>query len=177
LGRFSKANIMKWVGISGSWRAASQKLKEDVEQEVTRILNSRHGIVTGGALGVDYLATDIALKRFPDGSRIKVFLPTSLESYARHYRKRANEGVITTVQAEKLIKQLETLQKLHALTENPAVSIVNTDSYYRRNSAVVEASDTLVAFQVNNSAGTQDTIDKAKNKGIPTHVFRYSVQP
>jgi predicted Rossmann fold nucleotide-binding protein DprA/Smf involved in DNA uptake len=177
LGRFSKASIMKWVGISGSWRMTSQEVEQDIEREVTYILASGHGVVTGGALGVDYLATDIALKRFPDGSHIQVFLPTSLESYARHYRKRANEGAITTAQAEKLIEQLEALQKLHALTENPTVSAVNMDSYYQRNSAVIAASNELVAFQVNNSAGTQDTIDKAKSKGISTRVFRYSIQP
>jgi hypothetical protein len=38
------------------------------------------------------------------------------------------------------------------------------------------ASDELIAFQVNDSAGTQDTIDKANAKGIHVTVFTYEVK-
>ena len=59
--------------------------------------------------------------------------------------------------------------------ENEKNTIIDKDSYYQRDSTVVEVSDELVAFQVNDSAGTQDTIDKAKKKNIPVKIFSYSI--
>ena len=47
--------------------------------------------------------------------------------------------------------------------------------YFARNSLIVELADELMAFQVNKSAGTQDTIDKARLKGIPVSVREYTV--
>lgn len=166
---------MKWIRISGSWRASCPELEKDVEREVNYILDSSNGIITGGALGVDYRATRVALRRFPNGNRIRVILPTSLDRYISHYQKRAVEGVITHLQADSLIAQLKAVQSLQALVENIRVKQVDSDSYYARNGVVVNASDELLAFQVNGSAGTQDTIDKALQKGIPVHVFRYIV--
>ncbi|MGH7202881.1 MAG: hypothetical protein ACREHC_00370 [Candidatus Levyibacteriota bacterium] len=48
---------MKWVGISGSWRITNKPVETDVRKAVGTILASNNGIVTGGALGVDYFAT------------------------------------------------------------------------------------------------------------------------
>ena len=42
-----------------------------------------------------------------DLARLKVILPTSLVTYAAHYRRRAAEGMISAQQAENLITQLE----------------------------------------------------------------------
>lgn len=167
---------MKWIGISGSWRKTSAELQHDVTEEVTHLLSEGNGVVTGGALGVDFLATELALDYAPDGSRLKVFLPTTLEIYARHYRNRAKEGVITSDQAESLIHQLETVNRLGVLSVNNAESEVNERTYYLRNTEVLNASDELLAFQVNASEGTQDTIDKAKAKGLPVKVHRYTVE-
>ncbi len=166
---------MKWIGISGSWRTTCPELQSDLKREVSAFLDTGDGVVTGGALGVDYAATDIALERSPDGSQIKVFLPTNLEIYAAHYRKRAQEGVITSDQAEQLISQLIRVNELGSLVENNDQTVVNQTTYYLRDTEVVNASDGLVAFQVNASAGTQDTIEKAKQKGIPVKVFSYQV--
>lgn len=165
----------KWVGVSGSWRAKSSKLDEDLNREVLAALAEGKGIVTGGALRVDYSATEIALSKYPDGSRLKLILPTTLETYAAHYRKRVKEGVITNKKAEALIIQLERVKKLGSLVEDKRNSEVNLETYYLRNSEVVNASDELLAFQVNKSVGTQDTIDKAKAKGIPVKLFSYTV--
>ena len=167
---------MKWIGITGSWRKSCPELEADLKREVTAALRDGAGIVSGGALGVDYIATELALLHAPDGSRLKVFLPSSLDIYAAHYLKRANEGVITTAQAEALIQQLEAVSGLGSMTVNTEQTELNETTYYLRDTEVVNASNELLAFQVNASAGTQDTIDKARQRKIPTKVFRYIVE-
>jgi hypothetical protein len=165
---------MKRIGVSGSWRLSCPELEQDLEREVKQILDDGNGIVTGGALGVDYLATKLALDYSPDGSRVDVIIPTSLETYAEHYRKRAVEGVITSDQAETLIRQLETVNKLGSLTAMMHIEL-NPDSYFDRNTAVVKKSDELLAFQVNQSAGVQDSVEKARANGVPVKLFSYMV--
>jgi hypothetical protein len=167
---------MKWIGITGSWRKSSPELELDLEREVTAVLRSGNGIVSGGALGVDYQATELALLYSPNGLQLKIFLPTPLNVYAAHYRKRANEGIISADQAEALIHQLEAVNKLGSLIINSEQSEVNEETYYLRNTEVMNSSDEILAFQVNNSLGTQDAIDKARQQGIPVKVFKYIVE-
>lgn len=163
---------MTWVGVSGSWRYALPGLREAVHNEVAAALAAGKSIVTGGALGIDYWATEMALSIDPD--RLKVILPTSLETYAAHYRRRAAEGVISARQAESLIGQLEAVEQAGGLVEHPErPQVVNVTTYYLRNQDVVDAADELLAFQVNASAGTQDTVDKAQAKGIPVATFTF----
>jgi len=163
---------MTWVAISGSWRYAPPGLPDVVRREVAAALAAGKRIVTGGALGVDYWATETALSIDP--ARLKVILPTSLATYAAHYRRRATEGVISAEQAEDLIRQLETVAQVGGLVEHPErPQVVDVTTYYLRNQDVVDAADELVAFQVNASGGTQDTVDKARLKGIPIAVFTY----
>ncbi|MCR4261087.1 MAG: DNA-protecting protein DprA [Candidatus Colwellbacteria bacterium] len=167
---------MKWIGISGSREALpGTKAEEDVRREVRDIITRGDGIVSGGALGIDYFATDEALKLNPSAEQIKIFLPTTLEIYAKHYRSRAEEGVITKEAAEVLIQQLETLQKSNSesLIENKGNAVVDKQTYYERNTDVMDASDEILAFRVTNSGGTQDTIDKAREKGTPVKEFNY----
>jgi hypothetical protein len=161
-----------WVGVSGSWRYALPELREAVRKEVAAALAAGKGIVTGGALGTDYWATEIALSIDP--ARLKVILPTSLVTYAAHYRRRATEGIISAHQADDLIRQLEAVAQAGGLMEHPErPQIVNITTYYLRNQDIVDAADELLAFQVNTSAGTQDTVEKAKMKGIPVAVFTF----
>jgi hypothetical protein len=167
---------MKWIGIAGSWRKSCPELQVDLDREVSLALQAGNGIVTGGALGVDYQAINLALKHTPDGSQLKVFLPTTLQIYATHYRKRAGEGVITRSQAEALIYQREIVNNLDCLIVNTEHSELNKTAYYSRNTEVMNASDALLAFQVNGSAGTQDAIDKALQKGMPVTAYTYSVE-
>jgi len=173
---------MKWVGISGSWRKLNKEIEEEVRSTVRNVMADGKGIVTGGALGVDFLATDEALKEDPKAERIKVFLPTTLEKYAEHYRRHAMLGTITYAQAEDLIKQLTNLRTLNpkALIENPDTNFRDETKqrmYYERNSRVVDASDELIAFRVktkrSQSMGTDDAVKKAHVKGIPVELHMY----
>ncbi|MEZ4194864.1 MAG: hypothetical protein R3B53_00475 [Candidatus Paceibacterota bacterium] len=168
---------MKWIGISGSWKLTNDTVENDVRAYVKEVINRGDGIVSGGALGVDFFAVDEALKYDPKASRIKIFIASSLENYISHYRKRAGEGVITRGLAEGLISQLSYLKKANpeALVENLENEILNTKAYYERITQIVAFSDELAAFQVNDSEGTQDTINKAKLKGIPVFHKKYSL--
>jgi len=167
---------MNWIAISGSWRTTNHQVESDVRREVSHIIGRGDGIVTGGALGVDYIATDEALKHDPKVNRIQVFLPTSLTLYQQHYFKRAREKVITTKQAQALISQLTYLQGINpcSLIEGPAKT-ADQHSYYLRHLSIISLAERLLAFQVNQSQGTQDTINKAKVKGIPVTLFSYTI--
>lgn len=171
-------NLMKWYGISGSWRKTNNQVELDVRTVVRKILKNGDGIVTGGALNVDYFAVDEAFKMDPSGNHMKVIIPATLERYAAHYRKRANEGIISSEQAEMLITQLSQVKKAnpHALIEKKDERPIKKITYYERNSDIIDVSDELYAFQVNKSLGTQDTIDKAKKKGLPVHIFSYVIE-
>jgi predicted Rossmann fold nucleotide-binding protein DprA/Smf involved in DNA uptake len=80
---------MKFVVISGSWRKVNKEIERKVRKIVQQILKRGDVIVTGGALGVDYIALDESLKHDKNDQRIKVFLPTTLKRYAQHLRKHA----------------------------------------------------------------------------------------
>jgi hypothetical protein len=144
-------------------------------EAVVDVVRSGGTIVTGGALGVDMIATQAVLGE-PGGDRaIKVILPTPLAVYAAHYRMRAQEGVITTEVAEELVALLERLERGGALwcLEGTACT---EETYYARNSAVLAHSDELYAFWVNGSDGTKDTIDKARALGMACTVWEYSTE-
>ncbi len=167
---------MKWVAISGSWRKTNEEVENDVRQAVREIIKRGDGIVTGGALNVDYFATDEALKVNPEAKQIKVCLPVTLDLFSAHYRKRADEGVITHQQAEELITQLTALKKANpsALIENEKNTIVDKDTYYERNTKVMDLSNELYAFQVNDSEGVQNTVDKARDNGKFVKLKKYT---
>jgi len=175
---------MKWIGISGSWRKTNDEIEEKLRAIVREIFEAGNGIVSGGALGIDYVATNEALKCNPSADRIKIFLPTTLERYSKHYRKHAKLGTITSEQAENLITQLIKLKRVNpdSLFENQNINFTEKTKkkmYYERNSKAVKASDELVAFRVktkeSESLGTADTIEKAKKKGIPVKLFSYDL--
>jgi len=168
---------MKWIAISGGWRKNNEQTESDVRREVREIISRGDGIVSGGALGIDFFATDEALKLDTTAAKIKIFLPATLEIFSKHYRKRADEGVINHDQAEKLINQLETIKRTNpaAIIENPVNQIIDTAAYYERIREIIKAADELVAFHINKSAGTQYTIDQAVAKGIPVKLFEYNI--
>jgi len=146
-----------------------------VHREVTSALRAGKSIVTGGALGVDYWATETALGIDP--ARLKVILPTSQATYAAHYRRRAAEGVISAQQAEDLVRQLQDVAHAGGLVEHPErPQVIDVTTYYRRNQDVVDVADELLVFQVNASGGVQDTVNRARAKGIPVVVFTYQAQ-
>jgi len=171
------SEVKKWVAISGTWRFTSKKIEKDVRTYVRKIYRSGGGIVTGGALNVDYFATDEAMKLDPSCKRIKIYLPSTLNIYARHYRRRAMEGVITSKQAEDLISQLERVKKanLESIEENKINHTIDKAAYFKRNADIIKASDELVIFHVLQSTGggTSDAEEKAKKLGIPVARFDY----
>lgn len=167
-----------WTAIAGSWRQINQEVENDVRASVKEIIHSGGGIIAGGALNVDYIATDEAFKVDPSAQRVKIFLPTRLDLYSKHYRKRAKEGVITQKQAEDLIAQLESVKSANpeSLIENTQNKVVNNETYFERITKIVDAADALIAFHVNKSPGTQNTIEKAKKKGIPVRLYSYTIK-
>lgn len=170
--------VSKWVGISGSWRVTNFDIENNVRTQVRKIITTGGGIVTGGALNVDYQATD-EVRKLKALNQLKIFLPVTLDLFVDHYRCRASEGAVTLQQANDVIEQLTSIKKQNpdSIIENITETVVDKKSYYLRNSEVVNASDELFAFQVNQSQGTQDTIDKARKKGIPVTVFSYQINP
>jgi 23S rRNA pseudoU1915 N3-methylase RlmH len=170
-------NKTLWFGISGSWRNTSEQVEKDVRETTSTILRRGHGIVSGGALNVDYFATDEALRINPTADKIRIYLPVTLKLYLAHYRKRAKEGVITSKQAENLGSQLENLQKTNykALICNPRNKEVNSETYFERNTKIVDASDAILAFQVNGSEGVEDTCKKALQQKKPICLHRYKI--
>ena len=167
-----------WFGISGSWRKTSADIESEVRAAVRKVLDRGDGIVSGGALNVDSFAVDEAFLASKDAKRIKVFLPVTFDLYAAHYRKRAEEGVITSEQAESLISQLEKIRLANpeAIIENPHNTVVDPKTYFERNTEVVKASDALVAFQVNKSEGVGDTVEKALQAGKPVCIQEYKIE-
>ena len=163
---------MKWTAIAGSWRQTNFDIKSKVREEVQSLLALGNGIVSGGALGMDFFATDEALQSGIDASRLKIIIPSTLEIYCAHYLQRASEGVITHEQAERLILQLETVRSMGCLIEGTA-QIINKEAYFNRITQIIDLADKLVAFHVNNTEGTQDTINKARKKGIEVKVLTY----
>ena len=52
------------------------------------------------------------------------------------------------------------------LVEHPErPQVVDVTTYYRRNQDVVDVADKLLVFQVNDSGGVQDTVDRALGEG------------
>jgi hypothetical protein len=167
-----------WFGITGSWIKTNEEVENNVREAVQQIIGRGDGIVSGGALNVDFFATDEALRLNPTASRIKIFLPVVLDLYAAHYRKRATEGVITSAQAEVLVAQLESLRAANpdALISNPQNTVVDLKTYFERNTEVVNASDALVGFQVNDSKGVNDTVKKAMGQGKPVCLKKFIIE-
>lgn len=180
---FKRLNALKrekgmlWFGISGSWRKTNQVIEQAVRATVRKIIERGDGIVSGGALNVDWFATDEVLKVDPQAKHVKIFLPAIFDLYAAHYRKRAIGGVITSEQAEILIAQLERLRVANpeALIENKQNTIVNPKTYFERNTEVVNASDALIGFQVNESEGVGDTVQKALDQNKPVYLERHKL--
>jgi predicted Rossmann-fold nucleotide-binding protein len=174
---------MKFVAISGSWRKVNKEIERKVRKIVRQILKRGNGIICGGALGVDYIALNEALKHDKKAQRIKIFLPTTLKRFAQHLRKHARLERVKKEEVEKLISKLKRLKKLNknALIENKKADFreeTKKKYYYQRNTKIINSADELIAFRVitkeSQGLGTLDAIKKAKKKGIPVKVFEYN---
>jgi hypothetical protein len=125
-----------------------------------------------------FFALDEALKADPSASQIKVIIPANLEDYAHDVRTNWCVPPVTPEAAETLIgllKQLKAANPAH-LIEMPHGTITQKH-YDLRNIEEVKIADEVYAFQVNESTGTQHTIDQARLAGIPVVLHKkYSIE-
>lgn len=91
-------------------------------------------------------------------------MPVKLELFCKHYLHRAEEGVIAKQQADAVVSQLSEINNSfpQCVFDRTDFNVVNQESYYARNTKIVENCNVLYACQINDSLGVQDAIDKAK---------------
>jgi hypothetical protein len=159
---------MKWILFTGTWKLTNAEVEKDVRDAAREVLLRGDGIVTGGATGVDYFCMDEAMKMYPDGSRLKVIIPAMFSSYIYDYHTNWCVAPVTTETINDLEKLLQKIKDANpsSLIEM-SYDIITQDHYDLRHDEEVKISDEVYAFQVNNSTGTQDTIDKASKSGLP----------
>ncbi len=164
---------MKWILFTGTWKLTNKEVEDDVREAARQVLLRGDGIVTGGATGVDYFAMDEAMKLFPDASRLRVIIPALFESYVYDYHTNWCMAPVTAETIDALESLLGKIREADpkALVEMPN-DIITQDHYNDRHDEEVKISDEVYAFQVNNSTGTQDTIDKAARSGLPISLHK-----
>ncbi|MEK9131897.1 MAG: hypothetical protein AAB447_03230 [Patescibacteria group bacterium] len=159
---------MKWILFTGTWRVTNAQVETDVRQAVQEIVERGDGVLTGGATGVDFFAMDEMLRINPTFSSLRVIIPAYLEDYITDYYTNWCIEPITKKDIEHLALLLRKIKNIQptAIIEMPYRVITQTH-YDMRNDEEVLQADGVCAFQVNDSSGTQYTIDKAKQTGIP----------
>lgn len=171
---------MKWIIFTGTWRLTDRDVEHDVREAVRQVFSAGNGMVTGGATGVDYFAMDEWVKLDPDCTRIRIFIPARLDHFISDYRKNWKTSPIT----DRDIDDIEHILRL-IKERNPAAVFevrkdsgdITQDQYDLRHDEEVTFSDEVYAFQVNNSTGTQDTIDKACKSGLAITLHKkYTIQ-
>lgn len=166
---------MRWFGVSGSWNGFNRRIDLDVRGAATDIVKSGGGIVSRGVWDADFIAAEAAMSAGDRRKQLKIIIPTSLEIYAAHCRRQADEGLVAPDQAERLISQLQTAQALGRSLVEMSYETVDQASCQARDQALVGAVDHLLAFCINQNPETADTIRKAQQKGIPTTIKQYQV--
>ena len=166
---------MKWILFTGTWRLTNEEVEKDVREYTRKVINEGNGIITGGATGVDYFCIDEYLKIDPECSRIRVFIPEKLNHFINDYKKNWCQDPISIEDIEKLSESLNRIKAVSPaslLELNNNEGDITQDIYNMRNDEEITYSDEVYAFQVNNSAGTQDTIDKAKDSGLSITIHK-----
>ncbi len=166
---------MKWILCTGTWRLTNKEIEKDVRNAARTIYENGDGLVTGGATGVDYFATDEFIKLNPDCTRIRIFIPARLPHFISDYRKNWKHAPVDDID----IDNLEHLLKLIKERNPASVYEVRKDSgditqaeYDLRHNEEVTFSDEVYAFHVNHSTGTSDTINKAQYAGLPIAIHK-----
>lgn len=167
---------MKWLAVVGT-REVNDTIRRDIEQFVGQKIAEGSGIVSGGATGADHEAARLAYEWGLEAARFQIFLPVKLELYCQALYDRATAGKCRQDDAIAAVTLLRDIAKhrsgvLHDTTD---FNEVNAESFHARNCQIVDLADELVAFRVNDSPGTTFTIDQAREKGIPTKVFDYTI--
>lgn len=167
---------MKWLGVVGT-REVNDTTRRDIEQFVGQKITEGGGIVSGGATGVDHEAARLAYEHGLEAARFQVFLPVELELYCQALYDRVAVGKCRQDDAIATVALLRDIAKYRPGVLRGATEFteVNAESFHARNCQIVDLADELVAFRVNGSPGTTFTIDQARQKGIPTKVFDYTI--
>ncbi len=123
---------------------------------------------------------DEFVKLNPDCTRIRVFIPARLDHFIADYRKNWKHSPITDTDIDSLEHLLRLIKE-----RNPSALFevkkhegdITQAEYDLRHNEEVTFSDEVYAFQVNNSTGTQDTIDKANRSGLPITLHKkYTIE-
>lgn len=160
---------MKSILFTGTWRLTNSEVEHDVREAARNVISRGDAIVTGGATGVDYFAMSEALLLDPTANTLKVIIPTNLENYIDDYHTNWCKVPVTIEHIdalERLLTHLKTIKPEH-LIEMPFDHAITQEHYDLRHNEEVAISDEVYAFRVNNSTGTQDTINKAMAAGLP----------
>jgi hypothetical protein len=159
---------MEWIQFTGSWRVFNDQVEKDVREAVREVLSNNKGVLTGGATGVDYFAMDEALKNDPTGKSLLVVIPAYLYDYVHDYQKNWLQAPIVKDDIDKMADILYRFKALNpeGLIEMPYKEITQ-EHYDFRSKVELGYAKGLYTFHVNNSYGTQYTIDLAKMEGVP----------
>lgn len=175
-----------WIGITGSWRTINQQTVDDVADLVHEALDRDYGIVTGGALGMDYVASEVVIRRDMASESLRVILPVESSAYMAHYGHTADHTPTASGNRIDVSQGTGLASQIYYLTQHHPKSLFETDTfnedqfmnpeqqdyrihaYYFRNGLVAHACDGLGIFQVNKSRGVADTIMKTQLSTKPT---------
>lgn len=164
---------MKWILFTGTWRLADKTIESDVRKAVREVFERDDGIVNGGATGVDYFTMDEAFKIDPTCSKLQIIIPTDLDSFIEDHRKNWCLPPITQNDIDTLALLLQKIRAAnpHNFVEMPFKNITQ-EHYNLRHAEEVKRSDEVYAFHVNDSPGTQNTIDQAREAGLTIALHR-----
>ncbi len=164
---------MKWIIFTGTWRLTNKEVEADVRAAVREVLARGDGIVTGGGTGVDYFCMDEVIKLDPTAARLKVVIPARLPSYIKDYYTNWCVEPVTKVSIKNLELILSHIKDANpdALIEMP-YEIITQEHYDLRHDEEVALGHAVYAFQVNNSTGTQDTINRAQKAGLSIELHK-----
>ena len=103
--------------------------------------------------------------------KLRVFIPAEVDYYIKDYNKNWCQKPITKEDIENLENVLLKIQEISpaSLLEIKHDGGDITQDHYnaRHNQEIIFSADEVYAFQVNNSTGTGDTINKARASGLP----------
>ncbi len=159
---------MKWIIFTGTWKLTNSEVEEDVRTAVRDCISHGYGIVTGGATGVDYFCMDECVKNNYT-HKLRVFIPSDVDHYIADYYKNWCQSPVTEkdiLTLESILREIQVMNPSGLLEMKHEGGDITQGHYDLRHNEEVMFSDEVYAFQVNNSTGTQDTIDKAKASGL-----------
>jgi hypothetical protein len=110
--------------------------------------------------------------------QLKVVLPIKLNKFIEHFKKRVKEKVIIRKQFKEITSQWLEIKKAspESILDETNFQEANEESYFARNQTIINLCNELYAFQVNESKGVQDAINKAKAQGKIVHLKKYEIK-